>query len=345
MPNLNTHDILNMKSVYGRKLTSAIELAYGLKISNYAPIPEISLTSKKALIKTDQGTFFLKEKPFYSTKPDALFRSFTFQDYCAKNSDRFIEIIKTKDSAYYLDFEGSIYFITRYIKGNSFNGKIDGLFRMLETIIELRKLGENYLKEYINKKTLLPFNKSYEIILPFSLLKHAVVTKEDKKVFSDLKKALKILTEKFDSYERIKYIMSHGDCILFNFQILNDKAILHDFDNAKVLPSMHDVSEFFVSSCLLNYKGSVTNLKLPIFLSCHKNTSTIIAKKIVGHLSKDEISLLPVCIEIIWLWTLMLSVIKEDYMMTDLIPAIEIIFQRKLNLELSDIFNSENSGY
>lgn len=340
MANLNTHDIINMKSEYGKKLTTAIESAYNFKIIDYTPIPEISFTSKKALIETDQGIFFLKEKPFYSKASDSLFRSSSFQDYCYKNSNKFVNIIKTKNSSHYLEFEGSIYFITPFVYAKSFTGENKDLLKMIETIITLRKLGKSYLKENYKKEKLLPKNKSYEIILPMMLFEPMVNTNEEKKYFLHLKKALKILIKEFDSMENIEYIMAHGDCILFNFQILNDKAILHDFDNAKVLPITHDIAEFFVSSCLLNYKGSITNLKLPIFLSCHKNTSNIVANKILKNINKNEIPLLIICIEIIWIWSLMLSVLKEDYKITDLSPAIENIFKRKLHKELIEIFKS-----
>ncbi len=340
MANLNTHDIINMKSDYGKKLTAAVESAYDLKITSYTPIPEISLTSKKALISTSKGMLFLKEKPFYSKEPDSLFRSSSFQDYCSRNSDKFVNIIKTKDSSHYLEFQGSIYFLTPFVDAKSFTGENEELFKMLETITVLRSLGKNYLKENHDQERLLPKNKSYEIILPMVLFQPMINTSEEEKVFVDLKNALKVLTQEFDSFNNVEYVMAHSDCILFNFQILNEKAILHDFDNAKVLPSAHDIAEFFVSSCLLNYKGSITNLKLPIFLSCHKHTSNILANKILKILRKDEIPLFIVCVEIIWIWSLMLSVLKEDYKMSDLAPAIENIFERKLHKELTDVFSS-----
>ncbi len=164
--------------------------------------------------------------------------------------------------------------------------------------------------------------------------------REDQRIFDNLKEALELLKREYGSIERKKYAMSHSDCILFNFQIFDHKAILHDFDNAKVLPSVHDIAEFFVSSCLLNYAGSITNLKLPVFLSCHKKNTKGLIKKIVNELEKDEITLIPICIEIIWLWSLMLGVIKDDYDLNDLAPATENIFERKLSKELYSLFGN-----
>lgn len=340
MANLNPHDIINMKSGHGKRLASAIESAYGLSLTDYSPIPEISLTSKKALIKTNRGILFLKEKPFYAKSPSSLFRSASFQNFCAEKSDRFVALIETIDHSPFLEFEDSIYFLTPFVEGKSFTGGNEEIFKMLETAIELKKLGKEYMKAGTDKKEFLAPNKSYEIILPATLFEPMIETKEDEKIFGDLQGALKVLTEEFNTNEHVEYIMAHGDCILPNFQLLNGKAVLHDFDNAKVLPNVHDIAEFFVSSCLLNYRGNVTNLKLPIFLSFHKAISAIIAGKIKRILTKDEVALLITCIKIIWIWSLMLSILKGDYRIKDLAPGIENIHEKKLHGELIQLFGS-----
>ncbi len=160
MANLNTHDIINMSSEYGKRLTAAIELEYDFTIRGYLPIPEISLTSKKALLQTDKGTFFLKEKPFYCTSPDSLFRSFTFQDYCASYSDKMVAIKKTKNNQHYISFEKSIFFITLFKSGTGFSGKPEDLSKMFDVLVELRKIGRGYLQEYSDKSDYLPENES-----------------------------------------------------------------------------------------------------------------------------------------------------------------------------------------
>ena len=271
MANLNISDTINMNSEYGKRLSIAIESTYGFKVLEYSSIPEISFTSKKALIVTSNEIYFLKEKPLYSRTEGALFRSASFQNFCAENSDKFVKIIKTKDNKDYLLFEGSVYFITDYIKGPSFTGKIEDLLKTIDTLAELKKIGHKYIAKYCEEKEFLLINKSYEIIPSFNVLEPIIKSVDDRKSFEKLKLALNVLIKEYDANKNIKYVMSHGDCILFNFQTLTDRVILHDFDNTKVLPNVHDMCEFFVSSCLLNYRGSITNLKLPIFLNYHKN--------------------------------------------------------------------------
>ncbi len=352
MANLNEHDIINMTSNYGKEITLAIESAYGLKIHGYSPVSQISFTSKKALIDTDQGMLFLKEKPFYSKGPHELFRSSTFQDYCAQRSGNFVEIIKSKDEESFLEFGDKTYFLTPYIEGGNFSGKQEELVSMLDTLTELKGLGKKYLDENLAASSIgsgtngsinmLSENKSYDVILPFSLMEPMIRTEDDQIAFSRLKEALDILRAEFDAQgqDGIEYAMCHGDCILFNFQVLPDRTVLHDFDNAKVLPAIHDIAEFFVSSCLLNYAGSITNLKPPIFLTPHEDVAELMAYEISQRLIEKEKRLLPICIEIVWIWSLMLSVIKEDYRMSDLAPAIENIFQRTLHQKLVGMFNN-----
>ena len=78
MANLNISDTINMNSEYGKRLSIAIESTYGFKVLEYSSIPEISFTSKKALIVTSNEIYFLKEKPLYSRTEGALFRSASF---------------------------------------------------------------------------------------------------------------------------------------------------------------------------------------------------------------------------------------------------------------------------
>ena len=213
---------------------------------------------------------------------------------------------------------------------------------MLETIFELRKLGRDYIKEIKSEAKILKPFKTYEIVLQFSLLDSLIQDEEDGKIIDELKEAFRVLKDEFDKFNDIEYIMSHSDCILFNFQIIGSNSILHDFDNAKVLPSVHDIAEFFVSSALLNYRGEVTNLKLPIFLSAHDRVGVVLAEKISKCLTTSEQKMMPVCIEIIWLWTHMLSVIKEDYKIRDIKPVVKSILSRSINKELVSIFGSDN---
>ena len=79
MANLCSHDILNMKSDYGKRLASYIESEYNIKVLDYSPVPQISFTSRKAILKTNKGDLFLKEKPYYCKSANSLFRSFTFK--------------------------------------------------------------------------------------------------------------------------------------------------------------------------------------------------------------------------------------------------------------------------
>ena len=133
--------------------------------------------------------------------------------------------------------------------------------------------------------------------------------------------------------------MSHSDFIVFNLIFDDNKVIaINDFDNAKRLPNFHDLAEFLVSATILNYNGSVTNLKLPIFLEPQKSKFKLIIKSYIEDfsLSKDDFILLGIIAEIVWLWTLCLSVLKGDYTISDLEEALEAVEKRKLSNLIKD---------
>jgi hypothetical protein len=128
--------------------------------------------------------------------------------------------------------------------------------------------------------------------------------------------------------------MGHSDFIVFNLIFKNNEvAAINDFDNVKRLPNLHDLAEFLVSATMLNYIGAVTNMKLPVLLEPQKSKFRLIIKFYIQvfSLSKEDFVLLGVIAEIVWLWTLCLSVLKGDYNISDLEEAVVAVEKQKLS--------------
>jgi len=98
------------------------------------------------------------------------------------------------------------------------------------------------------------------------------------------------------------------------------------------LPRIHDMAEFLVSASLLNYNAPLTNLKLPVQAVPNLLTFNYIMNHYIQKydLSNDEIDLLGSVSEIVWLWTLALSVFKDDYSISDLKPALNSLRSREV---------------
>ena len=142
------------------------------------------------------------------------------------------------------------------------------------------------------------------------------------------------LKKEYKSLPNNDYIMSHSDFTIFNLIFKDGNVIaINDFDNSKRLPRMHDLAEFLISSTLLNYIGPMTNMKLPVIVKPDKEKFEIIIKSYMRefHLSNTDCILLGTIAEIVWLWTLCLAILKEDYAISDLTNAVQALEKRRLS--------------
>lgn len=327
MSNLNETDLLITNTAKFKSLKVVLEHLYDFKIKKTHYPDSISLTSKKAIIETDKGLFFLKEKPQYCSEDIFIQKSSLFQDFCSQNTPYVPKIIKTIENNYYFEFENRKLFLSEYIEGKLFNGSKNDIEKMLDVINSLNSAGIKFLIDKNLPKNVIKKFDSYEIATLIPNLIKYIKTEEDRLIFDNIQKTLSILTHEYDLIGNNKYIMTHSDCILFNFIFSREQTYLIDFDNVKVLPRIHDLAEFFVSATMLNYLAEITNLKKPIFIEPNKQFKEMILNyyKEKLKLSKKEVLLFPIIVDIVWLWTLCLSVLKEDYLLTDLKDMLETI--------------------
>jgi len=332
MANLNETDLLVGEGKKFKDLEKSLEAIYGFKIIKTRYPSSVSLTSKKAVLETNIGQFFLKEKPLYCSDELSLQRSFLFQDFCSNSIDCVPKIIKTKTKDFYFPVGDRKYFLSEYINGRHYNGSEKDIMKMLNVILEINIIGQKFLEQErarsgVNKKF-----ESYQIATLIPELDKYVKNEKERQVVADIRKTFHKLSEEYKSIGNDNFVMAHSDCILFNFIFTDSKAYLIDFDNAKVLPRIHDFAEFFVSATILNYLAAIANLKKPVFLSFDKKISKTILNFYREKLkfSGKEFLLFPVVCDIVWLWTLVLSVIKEDYLIEDLQGAIDVI-NKKVN--------------
>jgi hypothetical protein len=334
MANLNPHDIVFLDSPEFKGFKRKIEDEYGLKILSTALPDIVSFTSKKLVLNTSKGIFFLKEKPQYCSDEVSLARAAHFQDFIASQMDIVPKILSTKEQNYYINWKERYYFLTEYKKGRYYNGSQKDIDSMIDALYIFQQCGATYLKEYKDSRPdeLARF-ESPDVASGIPDIKSKIKSQGDEAIFREILLLYEDLCSEYVSLSKEGYIMSHGDFILFNL-ILNETGVvaINDFDNAKVLPRIHDTAEFLVSASLLNYVAPLTNLKFPILAGPDETTFIYIIKNYVSKfmLSNNEIVLLGTVAEIVWLWTLVLSVFKGDYSLSDLRPAIDTLRSRNV---------------
>lgn len=338
MANLNSHDLLLLDSPEFKGLRERIERDYDLNIKSTS-LPEIiSFTSKKLILHTSKGDFFLKEKPQYCSNESALKRSANFQDYVSFRMEIVPKILSTREKDYYIHWRGRYYFLADYKNGRHYNGSPKDIKAMIDALNVFQKISTDYLDTYKDsKQEELARYESPDIASGIIDVKKKVKTENDNLIFQEIISLYEDLCSEYATFAKEKYTMAHSDFILFNL-ILDESGVvaINDFDNVKVLPRIHDMAEFLVSATLLNYVAPTTNLKLPIQINPDKVLFVYILGKYISDfkLSNIEKQLLGAITEIIWLWSLVLAVFKDDYSLSDLKPAIETLRQRKIKAQI-----------
>jgi len=338
MANLNSHDLLFLDSPEFKGFRERIEQEYDFNIINTS-LPEIvSFTSKKLILHTSKGDFFLKEKPQYCSNESALKRSANFQDYVSSRMEIVPKILSTREKDYYIHWSGRYYFLADYKNGRHYNGSPKDINAMIDALNVFQKIGTDYLDTYKDsKQEELARYESPDVASGIIDVKKKVKTENDNLIFQEIVSLYEDLCSEYATFAKEKYTMAHSDFTLFNL-ILDESGVvaINDFDNVKVLPRIHDMAEFLVSATLLNYIAPTTNLKLPIQVNPEKFLFAYILERYISDftLSNIEKQLFGTITEIIWLWSIILAVFKDDYSLSELKPAIETLHQRKVKTQI-----------
>ncbi|OGZ43455.1 MAG: hypothetical protein A3J55_02805 [Candidatus Ryanbacteria bacterium RIFCSPHIGHO2_02_FULL_45_17b] len=218
------------------------------------------------------------------------------------------------------------FFITEFRPGRVFNGSESDIYQILLALRDFQKAANDFDVKDTHKQ------KSYEpLITIFGLLNGVTKDQLSKNQIILIKEIIESLKRNYDAIPETRYVMSHGDFALFNI-ILNGEEIvgINDFDNVAYLPLIHDLAEFLVSASIVHYLGPISNLRLPVFTQPHQRVFSQILTfyKENFSLTAEEIRLLAVVVEMVWLEILLLGVLKGDYKLADISNAVNEIGKR-----------------
>lgn len=328
MPNLNSHDVLFLNSKEFSGFSERLMYEYDFEIREYELPPFVSFTSRKLLLHTNKGTYFLKEKPLYCSDADSLNRMAAFQKYMNTQMTSIPTFLPTASGETYLAWNQRFFFLTEYKPGRHFNGSDADVHSILVALKEFNvaALGYNGSFEYpaIREADSRNF-ESYDHIIPIGLLEAEVREDDDYVLLTRISTLVQRLKDNYHSNNDVDYGICHGDFSLFNVLLDGQGVVtITDFDNAKMLPRVQDLAEFLVSATLVNYMAPLTNLKLPVLLTPTLKPFNIIINAYTSlfQLTENEQKLLPILVEIVWADMLLLAVLKGDYTLQNIEPAI-----------------------
>lgn len=330
MANLNTTDILFMNARHFRGFKGLMEKSYNLTIKRQEYTPYPSFTSRKVIIHTDKGAFFVKEKPLYCDSEYSRRLSADFQNFLSQKLIFIPGVIPTCNNQYYVKFQSRHYFLTIYKPGRIFNGSLDDTKQLCSALLKFQSVA----KKFDFQKKGYKKSESYHVLDVSHLIKRYCKNDIDHCVFLKIEKIIRELTKKYKKNHNKSYIVSHGDFAPFNVIFTGQKvAAINDFDNTNILPRTHDMAELLVTSSLINYIAPVTNCRKPVFIKPTKKTFEAILKfyKKNFSLSKGEILLFPTLVKIVWLEILLLTVVKEDYSLQDLKKVLPSLISDELD--------------
>lgn len=322
MANLNEHDILFLGSPEFESFPQVLEEAYGFKIRSYDLPPFVSFTSRKAVLNTDSGVYFLKEKPVYCSDEKTRALAADFQTFLSEALDTVTPILKTQNGESYIQWQDRFFFVTDFKHGRVYNGSDSDIHQMLLALRDFQKVAKGFATEDV------PPMKSYESLMIFESLEKNIESKADRKDITQIKELIRTLQNDYDAVPETEYIMSHGDFGLFNILLNKQNVVgINDFDNVSYFPRIHDLAEFLVSASIVHYLGPISNLRLPVFTKPNEKIFNQILAfyKQYFLLTPEETQLLAIVAEIVWLEILLLAVLKGDYKLSDISDAINEI--------------------
>lgn len=333
MANLNEHDGLFFSSSKFSDFPKLLNEEYGFKIFSCDFAPFVSFTSRKAVLRTDIGTYFLKEKPQYCSGEVLRNSAAQFQSYLSTRLEIVPRILITKGGEFFIEWNDRFFFLTDFKEGRIFSGSETDLLQILAAL--------NLLQETADKfETPIGNSESYDLLIPLKVVEIFSKSKEDMRCLTRATHILSELKGEYSEAEKGNYVMSHGDFSLFNIIFKNQSVVaINDFDNARKLPRTQDLAEFLVSATLVNYLAPLTNLKRPVFLTPSNKEFRLILEYYLTHfhLTDAEKSLLPILAELVWLDISLLAVAKEDYSIADISLVIEKLETRTLRNQIKEM--------
>lgn len=317
MPNLNTTDILNFNAKEFLSKRVIICQNYNYKKIKKIEFPEaLSFTSKKIIIKDENNKMiFLKVKPAYCSDEASLEKSAYLQNFLAERLHFIPPIIKTIDRLDYLKINNEIFFVTKYIPGDYFNGSDCDVKAAGAALGKMHKISKKIKKEF--KQKLSIEISSFFMDLAIDHLKKNNFLSSYQNDVSLLTSFLNKAETRLNKLSKRYFLLAHGDYNPFNLIYdFNKRSVIaiNDFDNVEYLPRIHDLAEGLLTFCYIHYKGNSSSYQDFLGSYCPTKANIFLNSYLqYVKLSQVEIGLLNLFVKIIWIELICLGIIRDDY--------------------------------
>lgn len=287
-------------------------------ISAIASVPFPSFTSRKCLLTDEKGnTYFLKEKPLYSTDEKQLKIASTLQIELSQQLSFIPQIILTDRGDPYIKVGDKILFLTPFIEGDVFIGKLAQSLSSARALGKMHKTSEVIPPgseiETTSKSLIVMVDWTEALAFPDVILKDKVLGR------------MRELGSKYTVSQNGVYGWIHADVAPYNTIYKGDDVIaINDFDNAMYGPLAKDLAITLLDHCAINYAGPTSSFRAPIrtVIDTERMDKMLVAYLETSNNKISQLGDLPNQISSMWIEYMALGLLRGDFSLRDVSIAL-----------------------
>lgn len=290
---LNSSDLF-VQNISDRIVLEHVASQFGIgKITNITSPLHHTTTSKKAIVETANGRYFIKEKAAYAADEVSLNLSGEFQIFLSGHLSKCVpKLMRRHNGATYAESGSRRYVAMPEVRGQAFVGRPGQVYSAGCVLAQIHNLSTKFSAE--NAKLIPPYRTSQDEARTFIAM---ASDSSDAKGSLDphREKALDLLGriahEYSTDYDRfVPKIVAHGDFAPSNLLFKGDAvAAVLDFDNVAYHARIRDLGEAIISFCGgMNYLGATSNLRAPISTAI---SLSLVERFLAGYTENIQVSL------------------------------------------------------
>ena len=282
---------------------------------------ERSETSRKTVVRTTTGSYFLKQVPWYCAEPALVESSASFASACAAEGLPVPVVHRTRDGALFAEHDGGLFTVSDLAVGMVYSGSAREVAASANVLARMHQVGASCDLPAERPTTTTRWIAEEHIELARRISKERG---ESTPVFD----ALCGMLDTVECPSALQQYPVHGDFIPWNIAYNADGSVaaLYDFDNASMDSRLHDVGEALVAWAALDFSGKHAGLAADIRGSIDESVSAqfLQAYEQVAPLAAEEREAL--CSHVLGAWweALLLGYVKGEIPCSELRKLAEL---------------------
>ncbi|MBA4536378.1 phosphotransferase [Bacillus aquiflavi] len=287
-----------------------------------------SETSRKIIIKIEQGYFMLKEIPWY-IKTDYIKAILSLQNELHFINGKSPKILMSNDESLSVNLLGKEYFIQEFIFGNGWSYNRKQAFYAGKVLREFHKNTKKFITSPLNFKTETIMENAKGILnllmRNFKKRRNGLTEQKQKLYLLFIKKA-NMLIKRYEKelltlfYGKDRVIV-HGDYNPNNitFSTENEIKSIYDYDNVCIDDPIHDIAEGLVDFSVIEYKPFTSMFQKMHINSPQKELFTAFYRGYFSDYNDGDnrlINMIPSAMIIVLLELCCLGLIRNDWEIT-----------------------------